>query len=137
MEILLRTVGVSVIALVALIILRGASSEIASLLRIAITVFLSFVIIFELSKGINEIKTLSLELVGENSFVSLSIGVMLKALGIALLAGICSDICRACGENGIAQGVEAVAGVIIFSLSLPVLKEILSFASELLGRGAQ
>ena len=70
--------------------------------------------------------------IDENSFVGVSISVMIKALGIALIGRICADVCKECGENGLAQGVELVAGIVIFSLSLPILSEILSFAYGLL-----
>lgn len=135
MSAVLRAAGIALIALVALLALKGFSNGIGVLLRVGATVLLFGVAVFELSHGIAEIRALSFGIVGENSFVASALGVMLKALGIALVARVCSDICRDCGEGGLASGVETVAGVVIFSLSLPILKEILGFASELLSRG--
>ena len=63
-----------------------------------------------------------------------SVSVMIKALGIALIGRICADVCKECGEGGLAESVELVSGIVIFSLSLPILSEILTFASELLQR---
>jgi stage III sporulation protein AD len=68
----------------------------------------------------------------ENSFASRAFGVMLKGLGIALVGRFCSDICRDCGEQTLANGVESVGRIAIFALSVPMLVEILSFAYELL-----
>ena len=45
-------------------------------------------------------------------------------------------VCKECGENGIAEGVEMLSGVVILSLSLPMLSKILGFASEMLKRSA-
>ena len=135
MSAVLRAAGIALIALVALLALKGFSNGVGVLLRVGATVLLFGTAAFELSYGIAEIRALSFGIVGENSFVASALGVMLKALGIALVARVCSDICRDCGEGGLASGVETVAGVVIFSLSLPILKEILGFASELLSRG--
>lgn len=135
MSLLLRAVGIALIALVAMLVLKSLSSGFSALLRVGAMILLFTIAFFELARGIAELRELSFGIVGENSFVASALGVMLKALGIALLARICSDICRDCGESGLAFGVESVAGVVIFSLSLPVLAEILGFASELLSRG--
>ena len=135
MSAVLRAAGIALIALVALLVLKNLSNGVAVLLRVGATVLIFGAVVFELSRGIAEIRDISFGIVGENSFVASALGVMLKALGISLVARVCSDICRDCGESGLASGVETVAGVVIFSLSLPVLKEILGFASELLSRG--
>lgn len=59
-------------------------------------------------------------------------GSVLKALGVALLAQICADICRDCGENSAAAGVELVGKLEIVILCLPMLKSIVSTAWEVL-----
>jgi stage III sporulation protein AD len=61
---------------------------------------------------------------------------MIKALGIALIGKVCADVCKECGEGGLAQGVETVAGALIFSLSVPILSGILEFAVDVLSRGS-
>ena len=76
------------------------------------------------------------KVISQDEFLNSSVSVMLKALGVALIGKICSDICKECGENGIAEGVEMLSGVVILSLSLPMLSKILSFASEILQRGS-
>jgi stage III sporulation protein AD len=92
--------------------------------------------ILELSHGVSSIRETVFAFIDSESFVGTAISVMVKALGIALVGRICADICRECGEAGLAQGVEAVAGGVIFSLSLPILSEILEFASDVLARGS-
>jgi len=59
-------------------------------------------------------------------------GTMLRALGIALLCRICSDVCRDCGEGTIAGGVETAGKITILALSLPMIEEILISAEKLL-----
>ena len=60
---------------------------------------------------------------------------MIKALSVALIGRLGSDICKECGESGLSQGIDTVAGVVIFSLSIPILAKILDFASEVLQKG--
>ena len=136
MDIMLRVAGVTVAALVLLVVLRSISGTFATFVKVGAVILLLGAVVLKLSEGIAEIKSLMSVFVDENSFVGISVSVMVKALGIALVGRICADICRECGENGLATGVESVAGIVIFSLSLPILSEILQFAAELLRRGS-
>ena len=136
METLLRAAGVSLIALVLLIVLRGISGNFATLVKVGAMLLLFGIVALKISEGVAEIRALTSAFIDEGSFVGVSISVMVKALGIAVVGRICADICRECGESGLASGVESVAGIVIFSLSLPILAEILQFAAELLRRGS-
>ncbi len=135
MAIVLRATGIAMVALILLLVLKSYSSGFASFVKIAAIVLLFGIVIGELYSGVTEIKGIISGILDSESFVGESISVMLKALGIALIGRLCADICRECGENGLAQGVESVVGIVIFSLSVPILARILSFAAELLGRG--
>lgn len=136
MELVLRAAGIAFAALVLLIVLRGTSGVFANFVKIGALILLFSIVAFELAKGVFEIRELVFGFIDEESFVGISIAVMIKALGIALIGRICADICRECGENGLATGVESAAGIVIFSLSLPILSEILRFAAELLRRSS-
>ncbi len=68
----------------------------------------------------------------EEHAISDYVAVMLKALGIAVVCGTCGDICRDCGEASIASCVETAGNLVILSLSLPLIREILDVAAELL-----
>ena len=59
-------------------------------------------------------------------------GTVLKALGIALIVQICSDICKDCGENSAALGVELIGKLEIVALCIPLLQSILTTAREVL-----
>lgn len=136
MGVALRAAGIAIVALVAIVILRTTSSGFATLVRVAALILLFGAVIFELSSGISTLRELISGFVDSDSIVGTSISVMIRALGIALIGRICADICKECGEGGIAQGVESVTGIVIFSLSLPILAEILVFASDVLRRGS-
>ena len=63
------------------------------------------------------------------------VGILLKALCVAILTHICADICRECGEGAAATGVELTGKAEILLLSLPLVNEILEAAQQLLTLG--
>lgn len=136
MALLLRVFGVALAALITLLALRGMASGFSVLLKVGAALLIFGMVLPELASGVDSVRSLVLGFVDENSFVGTSISVMVKALGIALVGRICADVCKECGESGLAQGVETASGVVIFSLSLPILFEILTFAADVLQRGA-
>ncbi len=58
--------------------------------------------------------------------------IMLKALGVVFLTGICTDACRACGESGLAEYAENIGKLQILLMSMPVFEEILQCVWEML-----
>lgn len=60
---------------------------------------------------------------------------LLKALSIAWLAQYTATLCRECGENGTASGVELIARIELLILALPLVGEILETAKQLLSMG--
>jgi stage III sporulation protein AD len=57
---------------------------------------------------------------------------LIKALIVSLLCQITAEMCRDFGENGIAQKVEFGGKVVIIGLSVPIIKEVLSSAEQML-----
>ena len=60
------------------------------------------------------------------------VALMLKALGIAFLCRLCSDVCRDCGATTIASAVESVGKLTIVALAMPLLTELVLYARDLL-----
>ena len=58
--------------------------------------------------------------------------VMLRAVGVALLTRICSDVCRDTGAPSVANGVELAGKLVILTLCLPMIREIIGYASRIL-----
>lgn len=135
MSVLLRAIGVALVSLVAISVLGGIGSGLKSFVKIAACVLLFSLAVSELSQGVDAIKDAYLGIKSENEFLGESISVMIKALAIALVGRVGADICKECGEGGLAQGIESVSGVMIFTLSLPIVTSILEFASDILQRG--
>lgn len=58
--------------------------------------------------------------------------IILKSLAIAFIVQISGEICRDCGENNIAAGIETIGKIEIILLSLPMINNIISMSRELL-----
>jgi stage III sporulation protein AD len=60
---------------------------------------------------------------------------LLGALGIAVVTGVCADLCRECRESTVASYVEMAGRLEILILSIPLIKEILAAVGQLPGVG--
>jgi stage III sporulation protein AD len=89
-------------------------------------------IISESGEGLAEILNLAKSF-GSYADISETVSAGLKILGCGYLFGICADICREVGENGIAKAVELAGRVEIILLVLPFFKEIINIGVELIG----
>ena len=56
-----------------------------------------------------------------------------KILGLGYIFGICSDVCRELGENGVANSILVVGRVEIFLATLPYLDTLLGLVRGLVG----
>ncbi len=62
------------------------------------------------------------------------VSLMLKAMGIASVCGICSELCREMGAAGAANAVESAGGLAIVALTMPTVAQALEAAVELIER---
>ena len=119
--------GVGLLCAFSALLLRTKSGELALLLRVGGLALMTGVLVLSMREPLSELRGLV-----EGQAISDAVTVMLKALGIALVCGICGDICRDCGEGSIATCVETAGNLMILSISLPVIREILDVVAELL-----
>lgn len=115
--------GIAVLCLGALLCVRQVRENYLPLLRIA-----SVVLFFGIMVGI---MSPMLDFIGDTLDKSYKTAV-LKALGVAFLTGICSQVCRESGEDGLALGIENVGKTEILLLALPFLRDVLSASEEML-----
>ena len=57
--------------------------------------------------------------------------ILAKALGIAYMTQISSELCRECGENNIAFGIESAGKIEIIILSLPLISQVIEMSREM------
>ena len=127
---LIRLCGVGLLCALSAVLLKQIKGEYASFVRVCGTV-----IIF------GELALSAAELFAEISAAILGDGmteyakIMLKALGIAIVSKLCGDICRDLGENAVGSGVELGGKLGILALCVPLISELMGYASGLLRLG--
>ncbi len=124
---ILRLCGVGLLCAVCAVILRQIKGEYAALVRVA-----GAVLIFgTLATGAYEIfSEVSGRLFGDE--LSGYSGIMLKALGIAIVAKLTADVCRDLGESTLGGGIELGGKLCILALCLPLIGELMEYAVKLL-----
>jgi len=115
-------------AVMIIAVVKQLSPQLSSL-AVAATGILVFVYIIQgLIPFVDFIKTTAIQ-TGVESYFSL----MLKALAVSLCCRMSAEICRDCGENSLASRVELAGKVSIVIISLPVVKQLLLMAKDMLG----
>ena len=99
--------GIAVIGLTAVMVLRTIRPEYAMLAGILTGLILLAAAVLELSSVIGYIQDMT-----DSTGFSLYSSVILKSLGIGILAQTTADICRDSGETAIASKVEFAAKII-------------------------
>ena len=120
-----------VAAVCAAVIIKKWNADFLPLLRLAATVLFAGVILSMASPLVAYLKQLTAA-TGLSSYA----GFLLKALGIAVLAQVATDICRDAGESGIGSGIELAGKVEILILCLPLVNELFTTVKSLLSIGA-
>ena len=119
--------GIAILCAVAGILLRQIKAELGGLFRLGGGILILSLILPLLGNALSETGLLV-----ENREAYLYAEVMLRALGLAFLCRVCSDICRECGEGMIATAVEMAGKIAILLLCFPLLREIVGYAREML-----
>ena len=120
--------GIAVIGLTAVVILRGLRPEYAIVAGIITGLILLGASVLAFSSVLGYIQDIT-----DNPGFSLYSSVILKSLGIGILAQTTADICRDCGEAAIASKVEFAAKIVILLLAIPILKTLLELITGFLG----
>lgn len=126
-EILWKVCAAAIVCVVAGLIVKQVRGDFSALLRIGGCVLIFGFLIPRVWEGMSE-ALFWLEESGAERYAQ----VMLRCLGIALLSRICTDICRDCGEGSVASGVELAGKLAILMLCVPLIEEMIGYATEIL-----
>lgn len=107
--------------------LRPQEKEIASLLGIAATLLLFAASVPRIARAIQDM--LSAFPTGVHQETA---KILVKSLGIALMAQLVADICREAGEAAVGTQVELAAKLEILLLAIPLAQELMEMAKTLL-----
>ena len=125
--IVLKICGIAVLGLVAVVLLRGMRAEYAAFAGIITGILLLFTVLAQFSSVMDLVEEMT-----EKTGFSLYFEVILKAMGLGMLAEVTADICRDNGATAIASKVEFGGKMAILSLSLPILRKLIDLIAEFL-----
>lgn len=121
--------GVGLLAAVATVVVKQMRADLAVTVRLAGSVVLLGAVV-AMSAPIYSYLSALISRTAPGHYAE----VLVKVLGVALLTHLSAEICRDCGESGIATAVELAGKCEILLLSLPLVSSILGSAAELLNR---
>lgn len=129
MDMFLRAAGAVMIALVLGIALENKSKDIGTVLSIAVCCMIFTVGMDYLEPVVALLKQLESICDAGHGWL----GVLLKAVGIGMVAEIASLVCSDAGNSSMGKAIEILAGAAILWLSIPIISALLDLLKEILG----
>lgn len=123
---ILKICGIAVISAVVSVVLGKDAAGIGTAVRIGGLILAFGALTGALLDVVRQIESLG-SVTSAHEYILL----MLRALGICVLCRICADICRDCGQTGMAGVVESAGKLLLVLMSVPLLEEILGYAALL------
>lgn len=108
--------------------LRGQRPEFAMLLSLGCGVFVLLNLLGQMKGILSGLESVMAGLSGQSDLT----GIILKALGLCIVAELGSQCCRDAGEAAIAAKVELAAKTALVLMCMPVFTQLLETAGELL-----
>lgn len=108
--------------------LRGQRPEFAMLLSLGCGIFVLLALMRQMKEIITGLEKIMSGLSEQSDLTA----IILKALGICIVAELGSQCCRDAGEAAIAAKVELVAKAALVLMSMPVFTSLMETAGELL-----
>lgn len=108
--------------------LRGQRPEFSMLLSLGCGVFVLLNLLGQMKGILSGLERVMAGLSGQSDLT----GIILKALGICIVAELGSQCCRDAGEAAVATKVELAAKTALVLMCMPVFTQLLETAGELL-----
>lgn len=125
---MIKIVAIVFCALLLNIILKDYAKEFCVFINIVSAGIVFLMIFNDLKIIIKQVDTLTQSVVVITPYIK----IMLKILGISMLAGLLSDLCRDNGENTLANQTELSAKIIILVTALPLFSTIINIMTGIL-----
>ena len=127
MDILLKIAAVGVAASVMAMVLKKNSPEIALLLTVATVSLIMFAAVEVISEVLEFLRTIL-------EYTSLSediFGIVLKAVAIAIITKIASDVCKDAGQSASSSAIELVGSATVLYIALPLFETMIQMINSL------
>ena len=124
----LKICALSIISVCAYLILSGLGASLSFAVKLSSTVLVGGAVVVMTEPIISQIFAIASMGEGVVRYASVAI----KAVGLAIISRLCSDMCRDCGETSLASGIELAFRCEMIVLCLPFIKEIFNVALEIM-----
>ena len=128
MNIFLKSTAAIIIALIFYLVLLKQGKDISSLLTIFVCCIIGIAAFEYLTPVIDFINSLS-ELGG---FDQQMLDIILRCVGIGMIAEITSTICTDAGNTALSKILQLLATMVVLWLSLPILEDMVELIKEIL-----
>lgn len=129
MNALYMVIGIALFSAVAGLFVKQYRPELALVISLAAGAVLLVILVVFIGKIGNELKEI-FENIGADSTIFTAV---FKSMGICYLAKFATDVCKDFGQNSLAGKIELAGKISIAIITLPLVKEILKVALELIG----
>ena len=126
---LTTVLGICLVTAVLGVILKQYKPEYALFIAIVSGIIIFFYLLAQVISPVFEIR----DIISKQGIDTSYFLVAFKALGICIITGFVSDICKDFGQNALAGKAEFAGRCAIFLLSLPLLKGLLEAAYSFIG----
>lgn len=125
---MIKIAGFVLISLLLILLLKDTKREFSFILAAACGIILFIAVADDLYSVARSIYNLSSQVSNINTYISL----MMKILGISLIAQFVVDLCRDAGENALASQTEIASKVLILIMTLPLFETVINIITGLL-----
>lgn len=124
---IIKIVGVSIFAVIMIIILKGYRPEMALVLSIVTGIGIMLFAIYKMSSVINILN----DLVTKSGINKDFLLIVIKVIGIAYIVEFGKNICIDAGQSSIATKLEMAGKVIIVVLTIPLISSLVNVLTGL------
>ncbi len=125
---IMKIIGISLIALVIIILMKQYKPEFAIYISLLTGVLILLLVMDELQGIISLLQALANKASLNSTFLVL----LIKITGIAFLSEFAVSICKDSGEGAIASKIEIGSKIIIISMSVPIISSLLEMILKIL-----
>lgn len=125
---MIKVLGIVFITLILVVFLKDTNREFSVFITIVSAIIIFTSMSKEFSNVFLAIKEISSKLESVNSYISL----MLKILGVSLLAQFVTDLCRDSGEGALATQTEIASKVLMLVMTMPLFTTVVNIVLGLL-----
>lgn len=125
---MIKIAGFVLISLLLILFLKETKREFSIILAAACGIILFVTVADDLYDIATKIYDLSTQADNINTYISL----MMRILGISLIAQFVADLCHDSGENALASQTETASKVLILIMTLPLFETVINIVTGLL-----